>query len=405
MRRALYKAAAGSHASFVHRFLSVLGCGLLGFAASACASESLDAAGSSSGGSGGTGGRSGLAKPPAAIELTPLYEARAGWSATALGFNPLQTGELWVTIRQPPVQQLCTEATPSSCSALIGQIALVQAATSESPQVKVERDGNAWHFMRRPTSIAFGENGNFATCGEARTDNFEDEAGDYSGPALWSSDPAIFGVKPLPGQNGTHIDMLHETPFCMGMAYERENAYFAFNGKLGSVDRYDFRAPHVVGGEDHSDGELRRYVEGQLLRVPEVPSHMALDRGRGELYVADTGHARVARLSVDSGVLGSEIDVLEPMALHRNVDGAMLADVVAPGVLTLPSGIVFVDDVLIVTDNATSKLWWFKRDGTPLGSVDSGLPPGSLAGIALGPDQRLYLSDLKTARAFRAEPR
>jgi hypothetical protein len=377
---------------------------LLAFAASACAAESLESDDVSGGGAGSTDNKPRI-EVPRAIELQPLYEARAGWSATALGFDPRRPSELWVTLRQLPATELCTEAAPASCSLLVGQVALVQEATSATPLVKIKRDGNAWHFMRRPTSIAFGENGNLATCGEARTDNYEDEPVDYSGPVLWSSDPTIFGVKPTSGQNGTHLDMLHETPYCMGIAFERDNAYFAFNGKLGAIDRYDFRTPHAIGGEDHADGELRRYVEGQILRVPEVPSHLALDRARGELYVADSGHGRIARLAIDSGVLGSEFAVLEGMALHRNVDGALLEDVVAPGVLTRPSGIVFVDDILIVTDNETGKLWWFERDGTPLGSLDSGLPAGSLAGVAVGPDHKLYLSDMKSARAFRVEPR
>jgi hypothetical protein len=269
----------------------------------------------------------------------------------------------------------------------------------------IRQDGNAWHFMRRPTSIAFGDNGNLATCGEARTDNYEDEQADYSGPALWSSDPAIFGAKPTAEQNGTHIDMLHETPFCMGIAHERDNAYWTMNGQLGALDRYDFRTPHVVGGEDHSDGELLRYVTGQLARVAEIPSHLAFDSARRELYVADTGHGRIARLAIDSGVPGKDVPVLEVMVVHRQVDGATLEDVVGPGVLTLPSGVAFADDKLLVTDNATSKLWWFERDGTVLGSVDTGLAPGSLGGVAVGPDGQAYVSDLKLGTAYRVEPR
>src|SRR3954454_10462048 len=115
----------------------------------------------------------------------------------------------------------------------------------------IKKDGNAWHFMRRPTSIAFGENGNLSTCGEARTDNYEDEAIDYSGPVLWSSDPAIFGVTPEPDQNGTHIDMLHESPYCMGPTSERDTVCRPFNGGRAGLDRCQCHEPHVIGGEDH----------------------------------------------------------------------------------------------------------------------------------------------------------
>ena len=340
---------------------------------------------------------------PASVELVPLYDAPSPWTATALAFDPLRGGELWVTLRRVPSNKPCLETARAGCAALEGQVALVQGATSDSPSLTIKKDGNAWHFMRRPTSIAFGENGNLATCGEARTDNYEDEAIDYSGPVLWSSDPTIFGVTPKPGQNGTHLDMLHESPFCMGIAYERDNVYWVFNGKLGSLDRYDFHAPHIIGGEDHSDGELTRYVEGQLVRVPEVPSHLALDHRNGNLYVADTAGGRILRLALGSGVPGADVPTLDPITVHRQMDGASLVEVVAHGSLSAPSGIALSADRIIVTDNATSRIWWFELDGTPVGSVDTGLPAGSLSGIALGPDDKPYLSDLLTGTAYRVE--
>lgn len=369
---------------------------LVGLTLAACSSHPLDEADES--------GTHGGPAVPLSVRLVPLYEAPAGWTATALAFDPLRSGELWVTLRRTPSNRPCLETARSGCAALEGQIALVQAATSAAPLMTIKKDGNAWHFMRRPTSIAFGDNGNLSTCGEARTDNYEDEAIDYSGPVLWSSDPAIFGVTPEPGQNGTHLDMLHDSPFCMGLAHERDNVYWVFNGKLGAIDRYDFHAPHVIGGEDHSDGEFTRYVEGQLERVPEVPSHLALDRDRGQLYIADTAGARIVRLAIASGVPGADVPTLDPIAVHRRMDAVTLEQVVAPGLLGAPSGIALASDRLVVTDNATSRIAWFELDGTPLGSVDTGLSPGSLSGIALGPDGKLYLSDLLMGTAYRVEP-
>jgi hypothetical protein len=372
--------------------LASVGFGLL---LAACGSEALD-----------TGQRKSESEPaaiPTAIELFQLFPAQPTWSATALAFDPQRREELWVTLRHFPSDDPCTEAVSVGCANLIGRVALVREATSVTPTMTIKQDGNAWHFMRRPTAISFGDNGNLGTCGEARTDNYEDEADDYSGPVLWSSDPAIFGAKPKSGQNGTHLDMLHESPFCMGIAHELNNAYWVVNGQAGALDRYDFHAPHVIGGEDHSDGELRRYVTGELLRVPEIPSHLALDHARGELYVADTGHMRIARLAIDSGVPGGDVPALEEIPVHRQVDDATFTDVVRPGLLTLPSGIAFADDKLLVTDNASSKLWWFDRSGAVLGSVDTGLPAGALGGVALGPDGKVYLSDLKLGVAYRVE--
>lgn len=337
--------------------------------------------------------------PSPASELVSLFTPPAGWNATALAFDPTRAGELWVTLRQPPNDLPCTADDSRGCAALVGQIALVREATGDAPEMTIARDGNAWHFMRRPTSIAFGTNGNLATCGEARTDNYTDEEVDYAGPVLWSSDPAIFGVKPLPGQNGTHLDMLHETPFCMGIAHERDNIYWTFNGQRGSLDRYDFREPHVIGGEDHSDGELLRYADGLLMRAPEVPSHLALDGQQRQLYVADSGHSRVVRLDIDSGTPGADIPVLEPLIVHRNVDGATLTEVVSPGVLAQPSGLTFVDDVLIVTE-PSGGIFFFDRDGQSLGKFETGLT--SLSGVALGPDGMLYVADRMTG-AYRVQ--
>lgn len=381
------------------RWLSVA---VLAVITSACSSSPLSS--SDEGSAAGGAGAPAQSVVPSAIDLVPLYQPPANWSATALDFDPTREGELWVTLRQFPSNKPCLESAPSGCAALEGQVALVQGATGDAPSMVIKKDGNAWHFMRRPTAISFGDNGNLGTCGEARTDNYEDEAVDYSGPVLWSSDPAIFGATPKLGQNGTHLDMLHSTPYCMGIAHESENAYWAFNGKVGALDRYDFHRPHQIGGEDHADGELHRYALGELLRVEEVPSHLALDKERRELYVADTGHRRVVRLLIDTGTAGPNVLALDPIEIHQRMDGATLEEVVPPGVLVLPSGITLVGEHLLVTDNETSKIWWFDRDGRALGSVDTGLPPGSLAGITEGPDGALYLSDLLTGNAYRVQP-
>lgn len=380
----------------------VLGCG-------SEASQNDDVLGTD-GTSGGAGGSPPSSQAvaeallPEAPVLHTIYTPRARRSATALAFNPGVEDELWAVLRQFPVDDPCTSTDTTGCSALIGEVAIISAASSEEPSTQVKRDDNAWHFMRRPTSIAFGDNGNLATCSEARTGNFEDEAADFNGPTLWSSDPAIFGVEPEPGQNGRHIDMLHSTPFCMGIAHEAGNAYWAFNGNVGALDRYDFHEPHEIGGEDHSDGELHRYVEGELLRVPEVPSHLVLDRETALLYVADTGHGRIARLDITSGFpIGEATPNYDRLHVHEQMGGATLVDVVPPGTVERPSGITLHRGVLLVTDNATSTVHAFDRNGAPLRSLQTGLPAGSLAGIAVGPDGKVYLTDLLTGAVYRLD--
>jgi len=340
---------------------------------------------------------------PDAATLTVLHAPTTRRSATALAFNEEIEDELWVTLRQFPSGLPCTEAASTGCGALPGEVVWVSGATGEEPSIELRRDGNAWHFMRRPTSIAFGQNGNLATCGESRTDNYEDELIDYAGPVLWASDPEIFGVEPEAGQNGTHIDMLHSTPFCMGIAHEADNVYWTFNGQIGALDRYDFNEPHVIGGEDHTDGEVRRYAEGELARVPEVPSHLAMDRGRRVLYVADTGNGRVIELDADSGVPGEDVLEYDGLSVHVAMNDAELAELVPPGTLERPSGLTFRSGVLFVTDNETSLIHAFDVSGELLKTLDTGLPAGSLGGIAIGPDHRAYLGDLRTGEVYRVD--
>ncbi|HYQ15734.1 MAG TPA: hypothetical protein VEQ58_08255, partial [Polyangiaceae bacterium] len=243
----------------------------------------------------------------------------------------------------------------------------------------------------------------FSSCGEALTDNYEDVDVPYAGPALWSSDPSIFGVEPLPGQNGTHIDMLHETPRCMGIAHESGNIFWAFNGDAGSLDRVDFHMPHAVGGEDHDDGEVHRYIAGQLLRVPEVPSHVAYDAQRQLVYVADTGHARVLAVDPSTAKAGGDIDVYEVLQSSGSMNGATVRELVPPGKLQSPSGLALADGKLYVTDNATSLISIYDVAGKLERVLDTTMAPGSLAGIVVGPDQKPYITDLITGRVQRVE--
>ena len=190
---------------------------------------------------------------------------------------------------------------------------------------------------------------------------------------LWDSDPELFGAPYDRNRNGTHVDMLHETPYCMGIAHERDNVYWAFNGDVGALDRYDFNEPHEPGGEDHADGYVWRYAEGELARVPEVPSHLAYDARRRLVFAADTGHGRVVALDATSGFADGDVIDYDGLETNARMSGARLTEVVAPGILEMPSGVAFHEGVLFATDHATGKILALLPSGEILRELDTGL--------------------------------
>src|SRR5688572_30860417 len=103
-------------------------------------------------------------------------------------------------------------------------------------------------------------------------------------------------TNPGPVTNGSHLDMLHQSPWCMGIAHWSGNVYFVFDGNNGHVVYYDFQADHGPGADDHSDGIVRRYLDAQVTRVPGVPGHLIVDKASSWLYVADTGGRRIPRM-------------------------------------------------------------------------------------------------------------
>src|SRR5947199_7075163 len=106
------------------------------------------------------------------------------------------------------------------------------------------------------------------------------------GPTLWSSDLDIF-AELNPHGLGSHLDMLHNSPNCMGIAWQESNIYWAFSGKDNAIFKYDFKTDDGIGNDDHSDGESYRYVKGQVRRVAGVPSHLVYRKEDRMLYIAD----------------------------------------------------------------------------------------------------------------------
>jgi sugar lactone lactonase YvrE len=189
----------------------------------------------------------------------------------------------------------------------------------------------------------------------------------------------------------------------MGIAWERANIYWTFDGKTQSITRANFMQDHGIGYDDHSDGRMQRFVEGEVRRVPNVPSHMVYDGQTDLLYVADTGNRRVAVLDTTEARSAGRIETIEPgTVLWRMQDATLtaLADASTAG-LERPSGLALHDDLLYVTDNATARITALTLDGAVVDWLDTGLEPGALMGIELDAAGRVYIVDSIGDRVLR----
>jgi DNA-binding beta-propeller fold protein YncE len=312
------------------------------------------------------------------VTFTSVYTADRPRQPSSLAFNPKRPGELWIVDYKD-------------------NSAITVAADGTS---KRRTDPAAGHFMAKPTGIAFADDDTWATCGN--TDNSQNGSPGFMGPAAFSADPTIFATQNPSTDLGSHLDMLHASSFCMGVAHEKDHAYWVFDGNNSALVRYDFRQFHPPGEEDHSDGEISFYAIGQVKNTSEIPSHLVLNPADMNLYVADTGNGRLVKLDITTGTPGKKRRSSEP-SIPVEMDGTDVVDVVPAGTLQQPSGVALDGDILYVTDNATSRFYAFDLSGALVRYLDTELPAGSLAGITVGPDKKLYFVDMVGGSAYRID--
>lgn len=275
-------------------------------------------------------------------------------------------------------------------------------------QTSEERiDAYGQHFMAYVSSAAFGDNGRFASCQESR-DEWNvgaQDPDDFMGPALWPSDLEIFAVvgqafPPEGGLEGSHLDMLHQSPWCMGIAHDVDNVYWAFDGMNDTIVRYDFVDDHGAGGGDHSDGIIWRYMNTEVTRVANVPSHMELDHATGMLYLADTGAGRVMRLDTASGTNTGSLPGDWDGATYEGVEGADY-QVLVEG-LGEPSGLALSEGRLFVSDHASGEVIALELDGTEIERMST--PADRIMGITIGPAGDLWYADAGANEVVRVDP-
>jgi len=293
-----------------------------------------------------------------------------------LDFHPTLTRkELWVILKS-------TEDNG-------GKTIKISNAGEPNQTELLQQDENAWHFMSLPTGIAFGENGNFATSPGVYDAN-HDGGSPFTGPTLWSSDPEIY-AQPS-GGNGSHLDMLHESPYSMGIAHEIDNKYWVTCGDHNEIMSYDFKEDHGPGNSDHSDGIIYKYpIPGyDEDSEHEVPDHLVLDKNTGWLYVCNSQQNRVIRINTNTGTPGSSLPQNEPVEVYQYMTDFEWEVFIDFG-LDEPTGIDIVEDRLIVSNYNTGDVMLYDIS-TGTANLLTTIPTGNsgIMGIKVGPDGLIW---------------
>jgi hypothetical protein len=322
--------------------------------------------------------------------LKTIYQGTAGWEPIDLEFNPRTPRELWI------VNYATSHVT----------ILTNPGSTSASMTNKQMRDPAYSHYMYKPAGIAMGARHPvykqlWASCGDNGQGNYS-----HMGPSLFSADLGIFATQNYETGLGSHLDMLHSTPFCRGIAWGGQgNQYWVFNSYNKALDFYDFKNDHGPGNTDHSDGVIRRFWNNQLKGVNGVMSGVSWNPDDRKVYVADTGNKRILALDPTQGQPVAPFGGTEDIAERRYFEAPIKTVVPASAGLQQPSGLEVSGGLAFVSDAQTSKIHAFKiTDGSLVRTFDTGLPSGSLAGINFGPDGKIWLVDRRASRILRIDP-
>jgi len=268
-----------------------------------------------------------------------------------------------------------------------------------------KKDGNAWHFMSLPSAIAFSNNGNFATSTSVLSANHNGST--FTGPSLWSSDPLIYAVDHGPGTNGSHLDMLHESPYSMGIAFEKDNVFWVYDDYSNDIVMYDFAEDHGPGNDDHDDGRVRRFQGMGLSAINQtIVNHLVLDGDQKWLYFVDGGNQRVLRLDVTTGSTNGSPSwgPQETLAEYQKMTGFTWEEVVTTG-LVQPAGIDIIDNRLVVTDHSNGDIVFYDVNAIPaieIGRIQTNEP--GIMGVVIGPNGKLWYANATLNKVVKIEP-
>jgi hypothetical protein len=309
-----------------------------------------------------------------------------------LDFKP-NSNELWVV----------NYGTSGGGSFIIFYNAGLSNQTSE-----YRKDSHSGHFMIYPSAFAFGDNGEWANVNEIQSTGGPTST--FMGPSLWLSDTSVFArvfqnnwVSGYP--LGSHIDMLHQSPFAMGIAHDSLKAYWVMDGYNGNICKYDYVTDHSPGYEDHSAGKIWRYIDVPVTRVAGVPSHMILDKNSGWLYYIDGISKQIRRMDTNTGsvtgTLATPSTAPEALAGYWKVENAVVE--ILDTLATQPSGIDYYNGRLIVSDYTTGDIYLYNTSGpfTLMGTIPTGQP--GMMGVKVGPDGHIWAVNHTQNKVYRLD--
>ena len=322
-------------------------------------------------------------------------------SPTDLEFHPGRINELWIA----------NKATDS--------ITIIHNTGSDIQTSETRLDVNRNHFLEEVSAISFGSyhpefDWQWGSAQESlNTYNGQGNPNYFMGPALWPSSLDHFAVENQNNEDGllgSHIDMLHESPYGVGIAHDYDNVYWYNDGYYGELVRYDFMMDHDTGGHNHSDGVVQRYSEIQLNHSYGTPGHMVLDKETDILYISDAGGDRVIWVNTNDTTYQTENIMndssrLEPLSEYSRISGVEWG-VLIDGV-NRPSGIALDGDQLFVSLNEDNSIVSYNLNSDGKSAVEVAIintSASSIMGIEIGPKGHLFYVDNARDEVVRVDP-
>ena len=291
-----------------------------------------------------------------------------------------------------------------------GSTVTYYSAGTDSQWADYRKDSYSAHFMHTASAIAFSDNGGFANTLDVQDANGNPN-GYFSGCTLWEADTSIYArVNQNGPELGSHWDMLHQSPFSIGIAAETENIYWLFDGYHNTIAKYNFQEPHPDhehGGEDHSAGLIYRYDEIVVDRVAGLSSHMVMDQESDLLYICDTGNQRILRMNTNSGVIDYELTPYgENIEGYYSMADAEYETIIDSGFVS-PTGIDLYENYLLVSDYSNGHIIIYDlEDDTGIqetARLQTGMSE-DVMGIKAGPDGSIWFVCTNSSKLYQMLP-